>query len=125
MDAAAAARSQSIGQISRIGFVVNATFQFDSAEVRSGFTYGWRVTLWESDRGEVFGGGDDLLFEGKVNFFTPSSTTMIGTSRIRIDTNALGTESGNEEIYASVAVWNESTDGLSWNQRSRIHEFNF
>ncbi|MEU9270028.1 hypothetical protein AB0E04_31870 [Streptomyces sp. NPDC048251] len=108
-----------------IAFTVNATFNFDSAEVRSGFKYGWRVRILESDRGEPFGGGDDVIYDGKVFFFTVDSSQMFGKRTITLSPDALNTEAGNEELYVQVWIWNDSTDGQASGQNSEIRSYGF
>ncbi|MBT2469905.1 hypothetical protein J7E97_18980 [Streptomyces sp. ISL-66] len=108
-------------------FTVTTTLQFTSAEVRSGFQYGWRVEIWEDDKGAPFGGQDDRIYRGKAAFFTVDSTEMNATRRISISASAgaLDTESGDEEIYTYVTVWNDSTDGVPIGRRSVTHSFGF
>ncbi|WP_327412213.1 hypothetical protein [Streptomyces sp. NBC_01233] len=68
------------------------------------FPEGWfdSVALFESDKGEVLGGGDDRLFDLEPRFFFPQSTEETRTFSILRTRDQLGTESGGEEIYAVV-----------------------
>ncbi|MEU7600855.1 hypothetical protein [Streptomyces sp. NPDC041003] len=85
------------------------------------FPEGWfdSVALFESDKGEVFGGDDDHLFNLQPRFFFPQSTEETRTFSILRTRSELETEAGGEEIYA-VVHHVRGIQGLNSNKRRTV-----
>jgi hypothetical protein len=100
-------------------FKVDYTLNFAQTEVDSDFVFEHAVVLWESDKGEPFGGDDDKLWTLLGQFINPDSTTeSISRSFSNSSSGSLDTESGGEEIWAEVYARNSTTAGQVTSRRS-------
>ena len=83
-------------------FTVSYTMEYTQVEL--GFPEGFAqsLALHESDTGEIFGGADDDLLNLNIETFRPSFTTETRTFKFTRTADQLDTESGGEEIYATV-----------------------
>jgi hypothetical protein len=94
-----------------LDFKVDFTLDFSQTEVDLNFEFDYGIVLWESDDGEPFGGGDDIVYTRPNEVINPASTTETISRVLRVAPDELDTESGNEEIWAEVYAKNLTTGG--------------
>jgi len=83
-----------------VEFRVTYTLLLNADEIVS---FDHAARLWESDRGEPFGGGDDQITAYPIpTTFQPSGQVSQQELFIRASREAADTESGGEEFYAEI-----------------------
>ncbi|MFB6579435.1 hypothetical protein ACFCYC_18800 [Streptomyces sp. NPDC056402] len=98
-------------------FTVSYTIRYTEEELA--FPEGFVETLFfrENDDQEPFGGDDDTYGVVQPVFFRPQSRMETRTFKFSRTAAALDTESGGEEVYATVGH-RRNIDGLNFNFRN-------
>jgi hypothetical protein len=104
----------SVARTSGPNFIFNVSYTANFTQADRGFPEGFAesMALFESDRGSFTGGDNEHYLNMPIRTFRPTSEQETHTFTFTLDSDALDTELGGEEIFARVHL-RRNIDGLT------------